>query len=580
MFPELHYVVSLPEPETHYFYVRWHIEGELPDHLTICLPVWTPGSYLIREFSRHLVGLTAESSLGRVTVSQKDKACWDLAMAPGIGRLSISYRVYAYELSVRTSHLDDSHGYFNGATLFVYHPEWKPAPATLEIQAPEGWQVATALEPVAHKNRPVFFAPDYDTLIDCPVEIGQFKRYSMTLQGVPHDLVIWGEGPVPAERLTQDIPRLVQSASEIFGSALPYSRYLFILHLTDQGGGGLEHRNSATIAFPRDRLLTADGYERLLALFAHEFFHLWNVKRLRPENLGPFDYQHEVYTPLLWALEGITDYYAYQLLSRSGLVPVTRVLDHWAESLKLLDNIPGADVQSLTQASFDTWIKFYRPDANTPNITVSYYLKGAVAALYLDLELRRATNGRKSLDDVFLLLWNRYGERGYPSHAWDAAIIEVGGPQFGPWLKRHIQGTAPFDETLWATVGLTVRRDFSRPDRRPVDLGIIVGSEHDRFLARHVLDHSPAWRAGIAPGDEILAIDNLRVNDLTWNDRLAGYHPGDSLRLTLFRRDVLREAVVTADPPRPDKWSLGPTVPVADEARVRFQEWSGAPYPF
>lgn len=577
--PRIRWSVIAIEPETHCYSLSMTLSGPISGPLILALPVWTPGSYLVREFAKHVENVSATADQISVPCVKQDKSHWRIDIPDGTLEVRVSYQVYAFELTVRSSYLDQQQGFFNGANVFLYPVGWKDTSGTLHIEVPEGWEVATALEPTDSSSGKNFRVPDYDTLVDSPVQLGHFERHSFEVLGVPHDLVICGEGRVDSRRLVADLTRIIERAAEIFGG-LPYSRYLFILQLTDSVRGGLEHRNSTVIALPRHFFYKPEDYDKVLRIFTHEFFHLWNVKRLRPSNLGPFDYQQEIYTPLLWALEGITDYYANLLLSRAGVVPLDRVLDHWAESFKILDRTPGRLAQTLEEASRDTWIKFYRPDTNTPNSSVSYYLKGALVGLMLDLEIRSKTASRQSLDTVMRLLWDRYGDRGYPEPAFEEVLIEVGGTGIAPVLDQYVRNTVPFDESVLATVGLRLVRTFKNDDVKPVNLGFQITEKNQRPVVDVVFRGQPAESAGLAPGDEIVAIDGLRAIPKFWDVMLSQYQPGSTIRVTAFRRDVLYTTTISADAPQTDAWSFQSSDPANDEAKREFQRWTGNPFPF
>lgn len=573
------YLVAMPRPENHRFRVQMTITGWTGPRLTLRLPVWTPGSYMVREFSKHVGRVNWVGPDGPVPIPKQDKATWILDLpGPDARDIVVTYEVYAYELTVRSSHLDATHGYFNGATLFLYVDGCLNRPIRLTIEPPTGWEVATALEaipeaPAAH----TYSAPDYDTLIDSPVEIGRFDLHRFAVREIPHELAIWGGGFLDTTRIIRDLTRIIEETANLFGGTLPYARYLFIVHVTQDAWGGLEHRNSTTIAVPRFADQKPEDYDRMLALFAHEFFHLWNGKRLRPEVLGPFDYQAEVYTPLLWVVEGLTDYYAWLVLSRSRVVPAERVLAHWADSWQRLAATPGQLHQSLSEASFDAWIKYYRPDSDSPNSTVSYYTKGALAGLFLDLSIRRATNGQSSLDTVMARLWREYGETGYPASAVGKALAAIGGPEVKAAMDRYVDGLGPWDETVLAWAGLRLSREFSTPaEARPVDLGLQVNSRHHPLSVQWVRRDGPAEEAGIAPGDEIIALDNIRVDAANWTERLGRYRPTDAIRVTFFRRDLLVSGSVTAGEAEPDRWRLEALPEATGPTVERLRQWLGA----
>ncbi len=569
----------MQKPNTHRFQIRIEWRGDTPKHMMWRLPVWTPGSYLIREFSRHIEWIQASSGTELLPIHKIDKATFEVQCPENTSLLTLTYEVFAYDLSVRTSYLDTSRGYFNGANVFLYPDTDIAAAIELEVIPDTGWDVATAL-PRLDKPGYCFIASDYDTLVDSPVEAGHFQRYIFEACDVRHELIFTGFEDVDLSALVHDIPRIVEAAQSIFQSPLPYTRYVFLVHGQVQSGGGLEHRNSASIMFDPFMLHDPEKYSRILGLFAHEYFHLWNVKRLRPTYLGPFDYQHEVYTPLLWVLEGWTDYYAWILLARSGVVESGRVLDYFAEAFRQLDLIPARHQQSLTQSSFDTWIKLYRPDGNTPNNTISYYHKGALVALALDLSLRRATGGRESLDSVLRVLWTSYGDQGYPDTAVDSALVQIGGPFMRQLLDQWVYGTEDIPDDVFDTVGLKLLREFKNLSQKVPYTGIVAEqSAAHSVVIKHVLKGSPAESAGLAPGDEWIALNNYRIPFDAIEARLSACSADEPITITIFRHHELHTFTLTPDSPLPDRWRFVTDPLAAEEARTRFTEWMGTPIP-
>ncbi len=574
------YGLTMPDPSSHYYHVDIQFSGGLPETFEVRMPVWTPGSYLVREYARHVTGLRAESANGPEPVVRLDKAAWQVILPPGTGRLTLSYDVYAYDLTVRTSYLDHTYGLVSPTSVFMYPSHPVDGPLELQITPPEGWDIATGLDP-AGSTPGLYVAPDYDTLADAPIQLGPLTRHTFHVQGVPHTVVVGGKGreSLPSPQFLEHLAAIVNRAATVFGG-LPYRHYTFMVTLAQQGGGGLEHLNSANIIVSRDTWIRPKHYPDLLSLFAHEFFHLWNVKRLRPSQLGPFDYQNEVYTTLLWALEGLTDYFAQWLLAQSGVVPADEVLKTWANHLAALEMMPGRHVTALDESSLLAWIRQYRPDSNTPNLTVSYYLKGSLAGIFLDLELRRATGGQKSLPTVFRGLWDQYGDHGYPERAFEDALIKAGGEHMRQTLNRYVHGMDDFDDRVFASVGLTLERTVDPAEDVRVWLGLDVVERQGRLHARFVAHRSPAEIAGIAPDDELIAIDSERVTSVEQlRSKLSRHQPGDAVRIDLFHDGILESAIVSAQSPRPSRYRLLPRPDATEHERQAFQEWLGAPLP-
>jgi predicted metalloprotease with PDZ domain len=549
------YTIAMPKPHSHLFHVQIDIDRVQHGEVRLSLPAWTPGSYMIREFARHVQEFQAVDDQGnRLPWRKTRKDTW-LIEAGAATRVIVTYHVYAFDLTVRTSHLDGSHGYFNGANVFMYVHGHTHEPLTLHIDLPVGWRATTGLTPLpsdpARPQRASFQALDYDELIDCPVECGTHRLLTFAVDGIPHQIAIWGHGNEDEERLLADTRRIVEVQRAMFGG-LPYRDYTFILHLTDGRGGGLEHRNSASNMV--DRWTFTDNYERYLSLTSHELFHAWNVKRLRPAPLGPFDYQNENYTRLLWLMEGATSYYDDLLLVRAGLISEERYLQKLADKIVQLQNQPGRRLQSLEQSSFDAWIKLYRPDENSINSSISYYLKGALVCWIFDMAIRARTNSVRSFDDVMRYLYQRYPITGpgIPEEGAVLAALELIGGADGALrdlYERYVVGVEELDyATALAVVGLEPRWQYRRPrpdGQPPAWLGINVRKQGDRTLVASVRSDGPAYEAGVYADDELVALDGWRVNEERLHQRLLERRPGDVVRLTLFRGDALVEVPVT-----------------------------------
>ena len=578
------YRVSMSRPHSHLF----EVEAEFPaaDELVVALPVWTPGSYLVREYARHLQDVEALTATGaKLPLTRIDKRSWKVAA--GGQKAVLRYRVYANELTVRTSHLDGSHGYFNGATLFLYSEALRRAPHRVEIAAPQGWRTFCALE----QDGGAFVAEDYDTLVDSPFEIGPHEPIRFEAAGVPHELVIWGGEPLPdREKLAADLQKVCETEAALFGG-LPMKRYLFLLYLTDKGRGGLEHKASTALLYPRSGFQNGKGWEDFLTLASHEYFHLWNVKRVKPKALVPFDYSQEVYTTLLWAFEGTTSYYDNLLVRRAGLMSAGRYLTRQGESLSALHGTPGRKVQPLADASFIAWIKHYRPDENSPNSAISYYLKGEIVAMLLDLEIRRATGDAKSLDDVMRALWQRYGdERGVPEDGVEKLASEIAGRDLRAFFDRAIRGTDELDYGAFEHVGLEARfRVRESPGDKGGGPARVKASEakpkgwlgittRGSSTVSTVLDGSPAFEAGLYPEDEIVALDGLRADASGLLGRCEEKKPGEKVKLTVFRRDRLIELELALGTKPADAVYLAKVEKPTDAQKAAFQSWLGASF--
>ncbi|AGC44284.1 M61 family peptidase [Myxococcus stipitatus DSM 14675] len=578
------YRVSLPRPHTHLVEVEVSFPGGAAT-LDARMPVWTPGSYLVREFARHVQDVSAVAPDGTpLLVRRMDKQTW--RVHAGGQAVTLRYRVYANELTVRTSHVDGTHAYLNGASVFLYTDATRDAEHHVTVEAPAGWSTFCALD----SRDGAFIAPDYDTLVDSPIEVGPHTPLTFTVAGVPHDIVVWGDSVADPERLCADFQRLCEVQARLFGG-LPMRRYLFLLYLTDKGRGGLEHQASTALLFPRAALATNRGWEDLLTLAAHEYFHLWVVKRVKPRTLVPFDYTQENYTSLLWAFEGTTAYYDNLIVRRSGLMSAPRYLTRLGETLTTLQSTPGRRTQTLLDASMVSWVKHYRPDENSPNSAISYYLKGEVVSALLDLEIRRATRDDRGLDDVLRLLWSRHGDgTGVDEEGVEAAASEVAGTDLKAFFDRALRTTEELDYSVFSHVGLeaSFRTRESPGDRGGTPPKGRTGEAKPRgwlgitlkgsATVASVLDGSPAQEAGLYAEDDVVALDGWKADGNALVSRCEDRKPGDTVRVTVFRRDKLLEVpVVLGTKPSEAVWLARVDKPT-EAQKAAYQSWLGAPW--
>ena len=570
----LSYKVGMSQPASHLFEVTIEIANWQQPTLELNMPVWTPGSYLVREYARHVQDFTAASN-NKTLVSQKiSKNSWQISTA-NQREIIVSYRLFANDLTVRTNHLDSTHGYFNGAAIFMYIPGLQQQPVTLEVIPPsEQWQISTTLEPVPGKTN-TFSAIDFDTLVDTPVEVGIHQVYDFEVLGKPHQYVIWGEGNLEPKKLIQDTQKIVETEAKIFGG-LPYEKYLFLVHLSGSGFGGLEHKDSTTLNYPRLGFRDREKYNRFLQLVAHEFFHLWNVKRIRPKALENFDYEQENYTTSLWFCEGATSYYDTLIPLRAGIYNRKEFLKNLSKDLTRYLTTPGRKVQPLAESSFDAWIKLYRREAYSDNNQISYYLKGQWVSLLLDLIIREKHHNQKSLDDVMRILWQRYGkdEVGFTPQDLEGAISEVADLDLSDFFQSYLHTTAeiPFDK-YFEPFGLRVK---PIKDTSPTPyLGIKVATEAGKEMIKFVEAASPAAIAGIDPGDELLAINGLKAGSKNLSDRLKDYKAGEAIQITFFHQDQLIKVEATLEPPRPSRYEVVQLEDLSDTQKQNLSGWLG-----
>ncbi len=567
----IHYRLVVSDPHTHLVDVT--VEADVEGAVDLVLPAWTPGSYKIRDFAQHIHGFHSTHRFEKI-----DKNTW--RVHAGAGKLRATWQAYCHELTVRTSHVDDEHAALVTSNMLMYVDGRKDEPCRLEVRAPRGWKIACSLDPAGPG---VFTAPDYDTLVDAPIECGDFQEFNFKAGGKPHRFIWRGDSNLDLKRFQKELPKIVQAEIDMM-RVVPYDRYLFILHFTDDGkGGGLEHLNSTSLAFPRWGFRPEDKHERFLGLVSHEFFHLWNVKRLRPQALGPFDYERENYTRLLWAMEGVTSYYDDLFLRRAGLILPSKYLKMMAETIDRVQEAPGRLKQSLADSSFDAWIKYYNPGEHSPNATVSYYEKGSLVAMLLDLEIRRRTKNKRSLDTVLRLLWSEYAAKGigFPEGRYEEACSEVAGASLHGFFEKYIRGTEELNYNRYlAAAGLHLVPKPPKEGEAAVKswLGFRTEKKEGRTLIAGVLAGSPAQRAGLHAGDELLALGGHKVDHESWEKRLEEKRAGEKLEVAIFRGSRLRRCRATVGTRRAGNWSIE-KLPVANaEQKALYMSWLGAPW--
>ncbi len=529
------YSVRVRNRHTHLYSITLTIERPAARQL-VSLPVWIPGSYLVREFSKNLQRLQGRQGGKAVELIQVDKCSWQTSCSTNRA-LVLSYEIYAFDNSVRTAWLDAGRGFFNGTSMFLRVHGQEDSPHTLELLADKslsGWQVASGLTPkkITKAGFGTYLAANYDELVDCPVEMGQFWSGSFVACGIPHRLVVAGApASFDGERLLADTQQICETEIQFWHGAKatgravnkpPHKNYLFMLNAVDDGYGGLEHRNSTALICRRKdlprlnnpalvssstalsdaKLRQSEGYTTLLGLISHEYFHTWNVKRLRPVEFARYDYAQENYTQLLWFFEGFTSYFDDLLLRRADLIDDTNYLKLLGKTVNQVLQTPGREVQSVAKASFDAWVKYYRPDENTPNATVSYYTKGSLVALCLDLTLRQ--EGITTLDAVMRALWKRCLGGPMTEDDLTSVLAMLSGRSFAKEISRWVHGTAelPLKPLLHAQ-GVSVLEEPAQIAQR---LGLRVSEGTSGIQIKTVLRGGAAEHAGFAAGDEWLGV--------------------------------------------------------------------------
>ena len=544
--PEIAFTVGMSKPWTHLLEVQVSVKwDQMPEALDLKMPVWTPGSYLIREYARHVQDFDVKSSAGGDLAWQKtSKNTWTVK-TNGAKEIKATYRVYANELTVRTNEVNSEHAFWNNAATLMFVKGQLAAPSTITVNPYGDWKIATGL-PQAAGSKNTFKAPNFDVLFDSPFEVSNFTEFDFTVEGKPHRLVFSGEGNYDGPEIAAEVTKIVEQAYKIFGE-LPYDNYTFIVNL--RGGGGLEHLNSTALQFNRWGFKPQARLTGFLGLVAHEYFHAFNVKRIRPDALGPFDYENENYTRLLWVAEGGTEYYSGLLLLRAGLISPQEYLAGKADSIRRLEAIPGRFEQSLEYSSFDAWIKYYRQDENSMNNQISYYDKGELVNMMLDLKIREASNGTKSLDDVMRALYNDFYKKGknYTPADYQHMAEVAAGVSLDDFFSKYVRGTAEVDWNSFLNgIGLEIKKSGGG---KPY-LGAQLTEANGSLTVRAIPAGSPAYEQGLNTGDQIVAVDGYRATNSFLSTWTANKKVGDKIKLTIFRFDKLRDIEITlgADP--------------------------------
>ena len=574
----IRYTVTFPAPHTHYVEIEALYPTEGRDSIDLMMAVWTPGSYLIREYERHVEGMSAsDPARGTLIIEKTRKNRWRIAVN-GAASVRLRYRVYAHEMSVRTNWVDEEFALLNGAPTFITLLE-SPSrrPHEVRIVLPRGWRRSLS-GMTAGATANTYLAEDYDTLVDSPIVAGSPSVYEFRVEGRPHYLVNFRErGVWNGRQAVGDLAKVAAAIASFWGE-MPFDRFYFF-NIIGSARNGLEHKHSTVMNIPLDATGTRSGYLDWLSLASHEYFHAWNGKRLRPVELGPFDYENEVYTRSLWFVEGVSDYYADLMLVRAGVATGEEFLRALSTQIRGLQSTPGRLEQSVEMASYDAWIKYYRSDENTPNTAISYYVKGAVIGFLLDARLRKLTGGASSLDEVVRLMRKRFsGDAGYAPADIRSAVLEAAGAAHAPdmrlWMQRILETTAELDygDALdWFGLRMTPPQTAARPW-----LGITTRVNDGKTVVTGVRRGSPAAEAGLSLLDEIRAVNGQPLEAGQLGQRLAGLSPETPVTLTIGRSGEERPVAVLPGTEPGHGWELSvlPDATVAQSAR--FGIWIGA----
>lgn len=579
--------VSFKEPQAHYADVQMNISGLAKDYIDVKMPVWTPGSYLVREFEKSVEGFTASASGKALRVEKVRKNTWRVFSAKA-SNVKINYSIYAFEISVRTPFIDESHAFLSPTGIFMHPDGMIKSPSTVKIIPFKTWsKVSTGLTPVAGKQF-TYSAPDFDWLYDSPIEIGNQDTFEFMASGVRHEVAMYGGGNYDKEKLKVDMAKIVEQATAVYGEN-PNKYYLFIVHNFNRGGGGLEHLNSTTLGATRNAYNTAAGYKGFLSLVAHEYHHLWNVKRLRPVALGPFDYDNENYTTNLWVAEGFTSYFENKYILRAGFEDPNGFVNGLAAATATVLNTPGAKVQSAASSSYDAWIIGYRPNENSKNNSISYYSKGEVIGILMDLEIINATKGAKSLDEVMkaMYLQCKTLKRGYTDAEFKTMVEKISGISFTDFWAKYVNGVVDAEYVKYfGYAGVNVSTENATPDK-PVT-GAAAQLVNDGLSVSSTTRGSAAWDAGLNVNDVIISLDDVSVGDALSTIKLrtpavsleslpvvSKKNIGDVLKLKVKRDGIEREISLTlkANPSVRLKATIDENASAAQKAVLK--KWMG-----
>ena len=587
------YEIDFSETQNHYLHVTARFETKKPK-TELMMATWAPGSYLIREYARHIDSMTVTDQAGNPVEFRKTKKNRWMLQTKDVQSVTLKYRLYCNEMTVRTNWTGSAYSMINGAPTFITPVRARNKTHSVKLNLPKRWKrSACALQTLNGPHE--YLAPSYDELVDNPIVAGNIQVYPFDIKGVPHQLINVGEsGYWDGVKAAADLKKMVQAQQEIWRT-IPYKKYLFI-NMIAEAGGGLEHDNCTLIMTSRWHFRDAKKYQNWLSLASHEFFHTWNVRRLRPKSLLRYDYENEMFTRSLWVAEGVTSYYEDLALARSGLISRQEYLERLSSTVEAVQAKPGRKVQSLTEASFDTWIKFYRPDENSNNTRVSYYAKGTVAAFLLDARIRTVTKGRRSLDDVMRKMYEEYSDSGYTQENFRETASEVAGVDLSQWFEKAIDSTEELDFSEVGVLGVevadlaSVSNDSepevavkkeeannatededdddqaesdaqivsadkpSKPDPKPW-VGVGGTASGDSMIVSSVAPNSPAYKAGIQTDDELIAVNDFRL-DGRISGRLKQFEIGEPLEILLSRRGELLRIEVTPEAKTKFDWTL------------------------
>lgn len=578
--PDIDYTITIPRPQTHYVAVDMRVQDWEEETMTVKMPVWIPGSYLIREFAQHVEAVAAVSPEGEILpVTKKNKNTWVIANE-GHEEFTLYYRVYAYEYSVRTSHVTADHAMLNLTSIIMYPEGMLNTSGQLFLVPPPQWQKITTTLPMVDNNPQLRQFTHFDELYDSPIEMGNHTTFDFSVGGVSHTVAMIGPAPYDSAQLKKDIAKIANAGMHIFGE-IPCERYIFFVHNTLDNGGGLEHANSTSIIVRRDAYRTEEGYRGILNLIAHEYFHLWNVKRLRPKALGPFNYSRENYTTLLWQVEGFTSYYDEYLLLKAGLITTDYYLRRVTSAMSSIHNTPGNFVQPVAESSLDAWVKYYRQNENSKNAIISYYTKGNVLATCLNLAILHHSEGQNGLDDVMAYMYDRYYKkknRGFTEEELKEALAKFAGVSFDTFFDQYVHGVVPVDyEQYLGYAGLQLIN--LRNNETQARLGADLRQSGGRLVVSRVMRNTAAWKGGLNVGDEILAINGERATEAVVQRMEDNAAVGEQWEIIISRDGLVQTLTLSLEV---DTRVWYRAVPMAQPTSLQekiYESWLGTPFP-
>lgn len=573
--PTVHYQLEMSRPSTHLFEVEMTVDN-IPSsdrQMEFVMPVWRSGRYVVFDFSGGVQEFSAADRNNKPLPWVKiDKTTWRVE-TKGSRAIKVTYKVFANEFNMRTRGLNDEHAFLDPASAFLYVEKLKTLPLTLTVVPFDGWHVTTGLDAVAG-SKTKFSAPNFEYLSDCPIEVGNQKDFEFEVEGKKHVLMMYGDGNWDEKTIIPDISELIKANKKFWGE-LPYDRYVFMFHVTPSAGGGTEHINSSVMGTRPFGFKNPDSYRGFLGLVAHEFFHTWNVKQLRPAGVHPYDYSRENYVRELWIAEGTTDYYAPVVLARTGFLSAQNYFSRLASTIRGDRVRPGNALQSPVESSFDAWVKYWKNTRQSYNSESDYYDRGANVSLVLDMEIRRQSKNKHSLDEVMKTMFQRYRlkDKGYTVEDFQRVAEEYAGTNLEKFFSDYVFGTAPlpWEESL-ASAGLVVSPKDSV--LKPW-LGIQTNDAGEKTWVTRSIAGSPAYEAGVDLDDEVLALDGTRVRSRDLQARIADMSAGAKVTLTVFRDDKIRQFEITLKNQTIPEYKVEKTKTPTDLQKAIFQDWLG-----